>query len=107
VPLATIQQNYAALLAELLQTNAQARLVALTIWSDPNTPNMVGIPGTQYNDIIRKEAASWRSVRGSAVVDISTLYLNPAYHYPPGSSDVFHPNDAGHTAIAQAVLAAV
>lgn len=107
VPLATVQQNYAALLAYLLPTNPQARLVALTIWSDPNAPNTAGITGIQYNDIIRQQAATWRSSRGNALVDISTLYLNPANRNPPGSSDTFHPNDTGHTAIARAVLAAV
>jgi lysophospholipase L1-like esterase len=38
------------------------------------------------------------------VVDLGPLFLNPFNHWPTG--DTFHPNDAGHTAIAQAVLVA-
>ncbi|HLZ25475.1 MAG TPA: SGNH/GDSL hydrolase family protein [Ktedonobacterales bacterium] len=98
VPPATMQAHYAALLAWLATDNPNARLVALSVWGDPAA-------AAAYNSVIQAEAATWTGAGGRALVDISTLYLNPSYHWPPGSSDTFHPNDAGHVAIAQAVLA--
>jgi len=106
VPLATMQQDLAALLAYLVADNPQARLVALNVWSNPATPNSAGIPVSQYDSVISQVAATWSGSRGSAMVDISTMFLTPDYHWPPGSPDTFHPNDAGHVAIAQAVVAA-
>src|SRR5579859_1174515 len=96
---ATMQTNYAALLARLVADNPQARLVALNVWGDPTAE-------AAYNTAIQQEAATWTGAGGSVLVDISTLYMNPFNHWPTGD-DLFHPNDNGHSAIAQAVLAAV
>lgn len=49
--------------------------------------------------------------QGVKFVPLIALYNNPAYHGPVGRStwlgpaDYFHPNDAGHAAIAQAIEA--
>ena len=62
---------------------------------------------------LRRELIDAAAEAGGHFADIAPLYANEAYHGPlgrptwVGPGDWFHPNDAGHAAIAAVVLRAL
>jgi acyl-CoA thioesterase I len=101
---------YSALVSAATATLAgqaeRAQLVCLTAWQNPRQFNQYGQTVAAYNAIISADChAPTQSDAQAHVVDITSLYTNPAYHNQSG--DTFHPNDAGHSAIAQAIMAAL
>jgi acyl-CoA thioesterase-1 len=102
---------YGQLLADLRQLNPTAHFVCVSPWQDPTSGN---------------QSVNWASIQSAcrqqhgSAVDIYPFFLNNSFHGPSGATtfltgtrgfpdvrDSFHPNDAGHAAIAQAVLAAL
>jgi acyl-CoA thioesterase I len=82
-------------------------LLCLTTWHSPTEVNQFGLTDAAYNDVIGSHCQLDHSVAGARtrVVDITSLYGVPGYHATSG--DTFHPNDAGHMAIRDAVLGAL
>jgi acyl-CoA thioesterase-1 len=94
--------DYRALLTKVTAASPGAKLVCLTTWVPPETPR-AKIPASFYNATIRRECS------GGAVADIAPLAARRGTRGPEGRStylgpgDAFHPNSAGHAAIAQAI----
>lgn len=89
---------YRALVAKVTAASPGAKLVCLTVWIPPDAPS-----AASYNATIRRACTT--------VADISPLYSRPGLRGPAGRptflgpGDDFHPNSAGHAAIARAVEA--
>ena len=105
VPPAVFQSQYVALLAMVLQQSPMATLVGLACWRDPNYVTPSGSPVSLYNAIIKDAVLNKSGFRAKQYVDLGLMYLDPQYHN--WSGDTFHPNDAGHQAIANAILSVV
>lgn len=104
-PLDAFASDYTRLLAQLRAASPTAHIVALTCWRDPAFVTTSGHAVSAYNAIIADTLA--RRVSGPQhCIDLGPLYLTPGYHHTSGD-DTFHPNDDGHAAIAQAILAVV
>jgi acyl-CoA thioesterase I len=92
--------DYRALVAKATAASPGARLVCLTTWIPRDAPAR-----SFYDATIRRACAA------GAVADISPLYGRRTMHGPAGRptfagpGDVFHPNSAGHAAIARLVEA--
>jgi lysophospholipase L1-like esterase len=106
----TFSTAYQAILSAVRATSPRARLVCLGPWQSEDRPNAA------HWQAIQTQCAAARGVS----VSLFALWTTWSYHGPagrvvylsgtagiPGTSDWFHPNDAGHAAIAQAVLAAL
>jgi lysophospholipase L1-like esterase len=99
--LPTFRQDYAELMARLRRANPAVILVCLSLWQDQTAQ--------VWDDTVRTLCTQ----AGGHFADIAPLYANEAYHGPlgrptwVGPGDWFHPNDAGHAAIAAVVLRAL
>ncbi|HEV8190264.1 MAG TPA: SGNH/GDSL hydrolase family protein [Ktedonobacterales bacterium] len=98
---ATFQAEYIELVAQLHAAAPRAALLCLSVWGSAAIAQ-------SYNDFIRPACS------GGRYVDITSLYANPANREPGGKptflgqpTDTFHPNNAGHAAIASAVAASM
>jgi acyl-CoA thioesterase I len=100
-------RDYRALLAKVAAASPGAGLVCLTIWiaKDAAGPPPARIPASFYDATIR------RACTAGAVVGISPLFARAGMRGPAGRptflgpADAFHPNSAGHAAIARAIEA--
>jgi lysophospholipase L1-like esterase len=99
---------YRVLLAQVTAASPGARLVCLTMWIPNAAPGRppAKIGAAFYNASIR------RACRAGAVANISPLFdAQPPLRGPAGRptflgpGDDFHPNSAGHAAIARAIEA--
>jgi lysophospholipase L1-like esterase len=96
--LTLFRQNYADVLERLKRANPAVLLVCLGIWQEATAQ--------PFNDAVRELCQA----AGGRYHDLAPLYSVEAYHGPlgrptwVGPGDWFHPNDAGHAAIAAAVL---
>jgi lysophospholipase L1-like esterase len=94
--------DYRALLAKVTAASPGAKLVCLTTWIPEDTPP-AKIPASFYDATIRRECDA------GEVADVSPIYAEPEMRGPAGRptylgpGDAFHPNSAGHAAIAQAI----
>jgi lysophospholipase L1-like esterase len=94
--------DYRALLAKVTGASPGARLVCLTTWV-PNDVPPAKIPASFYDATIR------RACTGGAVADLSAISAQPGMRGPAGRptsfgpGDAFHPNSAGHAAIARLI----
>jgi lysophospholipase L1-like esterase len=106
-PRARFAADYRALLAKLTAASPGAKLVCLTLWmpkeiadAQPHT-----IAPSSYDRTIRRECSK------GTVVDLAPIYAQASMRGPAGRStafgpgDDFHPNTAGHAAIARAIEA--
>ncbi len=99
-PLPDFEQQYAALLERIRSTSPRAGLVCLGTWT---------ADGASYDEVIARTCGA----RGGVYVALADAFANPDLHGPAGretfagAGDEFHPNDAGHRAIADAVLSAL
>jgi lysophospholipase L1-like esterase len=95
------QANYHFVVQMLRAANPNARIVCLRPWQDSTNGYQ-----PQYWQTIQAECSAWPAV----TADLSELYLDSSLHGPGGGDtyrgprDWFHPNDAGHAAIAQLIL---
>jgi lysophospholipase L1-like esterase len=98
--------DYRALVAKLAAASPRARLVCLTTWipKDAAARPAARIPASFYDATIRRACA------GGAAADVSPLVdARPATRGPAGRptflgpGDAFHPNSAGHAAIAHLI----
>jgi lysophospholipase L1-like esterase len=109
-PIGDFQRTYQALLALLSGASPQATVVCVSVWAPRAAPNPLGVSGARYDEVISQTCAALPRHPGR-YVDISAIYADPAAHGPNGrpvwlgTGDEFHPNDAGHLAIAQAIYA--
>lgn len=100
---ATFAQAYQGALTILRQVNPQARVLCLGPWQ-PTFPLYVA-----EDAVIQSDCAA----DGGTFVDLMPLFAVGPYHGPVdrttyhGPGDYFHPNDAGHAAIARALLLAL
>src|ERR1700754_72038 len=100
--------DYRARIANVRAGSPGARLVCLTVWvpDDVASRPAAKIPPSFYDATIR------RACSGGSVADISSLVDAPPPTRGPagrptflGPGDDFHPNSAGHAAIARAIEA--
>jgi len=90
--------QYHDLLARVRSTSPDAALVCLGTWTGD---------GAAYDEIIARLCAD----SGGRYIPLAGLFATADFHGPDGRDtfvgpgDDFHPNDAGHRAIADAVLA--
>src|SRR4051812_44885561 len=97
-------EDYRALLAKIAAASPRAKLVCLTTWVPPDLPP-AEIPAGFYDATIRHACAV------GTVVDLAALAGQPGMRGPAGRStflgagDDFHPNSAGHAAIARLIEA--
>jgi lysophospholipase L1-like esterase len=102
-PLSNFRRDYRHLLSLIRRTSPAARLLCLSVWQGGQSVDPERSP---YNAVIASEC------RTGVYVNITDLALNRGYHGPANRrtfvqtqlSDTFHPNDAGHAAIAAAIL---
>lgn len=106
-------RSYATLLNLLTSASPQATVVCVSVWGPSGHPNSFGATPETYNAILDSACRALPHSAG-VVVDITSLYARPGARGPRGHAsyiathtDGFHPNDAGHTAIAQAIVAAL
>lgn len=104
-PPATFQAQYVALLQLLVKSSTSATLIGLTLWQNPTGANGLGQPASVYDQIVMDAVMNKSGAAARATVDLGSLYVNPTYHSP--TIDAYHPNNAGHQAIADAVLSAI
>jgi lysophospholipase L1-like esterase len=96
--------DYRALLAKVTAASPGAKLVCVTTWT-PNDLPPARIPASFYDATIRRACAD------GSVADIAPLAARPGLRGPAGRStafgagDDFHPNSAGHAAIARLIQA--
>lgn len=109
IALSTFAAAYGSVLAQVRRSSRRARIVCLSLWSGPTEVDSIGAYGSAYDAVIRD---SCKAIHGR-YVDLSSAFATPAYHGPAGartpfgSGDWFHPNDAGHVAIARLILPAL
>lgn len=102
--LATFTVAYFAILSAVNHAAPRAHLLCLGPWQGP----LVGDRGRYWGAI----QPACRAL-GGVPVNLSPIFQNPVDHAPSavatyrGPADPYYPNDAGHAAIAQAVLAAL
>jgi acyl-CoA thioesterase I len=107
VPLDVYAASYADILDRLRAASRKADLVCLGAWLDPTSVNRLGVEAVDY-DVATRTACG---AVGGRYVDLSATYLDPLNHGPlgrqtyQGPGDLYHPNDRGHAAIADLVLA--
>jgi acyl-CoA thioesterase-1 len=99
------EQQYNTLMAKIMDPSPNSGLVCVGTWGQPG-------PGTgtdAYDDVIEKVCTTF----GGIYVDASDTFTNTENRGPAGlatwggESDTFHPNDAGHRALADLVLGAI
>ena len=106
VPLSSFQAGYDTILWALRRASPHANLYCLGTWSNPAEVNRTGATAGRYDTVIQ---SSCQIARGH-YVDLSPFYEQTGDHGPSGAatylgtSDWFHPNDAGHEAIANLLL---
>lgn len=109
VPVDQFTSRYDDLLTRIRVGSPRARLVCLGNWADKAELNGLGLTSQRYDLVVAQECAS----HGGGYVDLVEAYDTGKNHGPAGrpsflgSADWFHPNDAGHAAIAGVVLARV
>lgn len=95
--------QYTRLLTQLRQQSPSAQLVGLTCWRDPKQTTPSGKLVSAFNTVIAQTLSTQAASGPTHTIDLGPLFLTAGYHSTTG--DTFHPNDAGHAAIAQAILA--
>jgi acyl-CoA thioesterase-1 len=106
LPLAEVLADYTALIdAARERAAAGATVFCLGLWSDRAVTPAFPDYEEGLRQICRAKGGQW--------VPLSDLFVDPTNHGPAGTptaqgpSDVFHPNDAGHRAIADRLVAAI
>jgi lysophospholipase L1-like esterase len=98
--------DYRALLAKVTAASPGAKLVCVTVWVPDDVPK-AKIAAAAYDATIR------RACTHGAVADVSPIAGDPSMRGPAGRStflgpgDAFHPNSAGHAAIARLIAAQI
>lgn len=105
VPLATFQSDFTTFWNTLKTKFPTASFVIVGAWGPATGTNGGGAAIADYNNAMA-------TVSGQAVLNVSDIYDNSAYHVAQGAStewggaaSSFHPNDQGHALIAQRVQA--
>lgn len=99
-PLVDFEQQYVGLLDRIRASSPTAALVCLGTWTSD---------GGAYDEVIARTCRE----RGGIPVGLADAFADPANHGPAGretingEGDEFHPNDAGHRAIAERILSAL
>jgi len=105
-PQATFNTDYADLVHTLHAADPHAQVICLSVWESPDTWDGHAY-AKNYNQAIENACRD----NGGVYVDISQFFVadrGPAGRPTSlGPGDNFHPNDAGHAAIAKAIEAAL
>jgi lysophospholipase L1-like esterase len=97
---ATFARNYETVLRNMKARSPKVAIVCVSVWQS------LGINAAGYDRLIREKCKA----QGGQFVDVSALFIDPRSRGPvgvktwAGVSDAFHPNDAGHKAIADLIL---
>lgn len=91
---------YAAGLRNLKEKSPNAGIACLSVWQSTSSNSGA------YDKIIQEQCEK----AGGKFISVGSVFSNPGYRGPEGlptwagASDTFHPNDAGHKAIANLLL---
>jgi lysophospholipase L1-like esterase len=105
-PVRAFDRAYESVIAHVRHANPTAKLVCVAVWNGGYT-NPGWAPSTTYDATIRGDCT------GGKVANVSGAFEIAADRGPQGTGsafglrDQFHPNDAGHAAIATSVLGAL
>jgi acyl-CoA thioesterase-1 len=97
--------DYRALVAKVAAASPGARLVCLTVWIPKG---VAGLPPARIH-VSSYDATIRRACAAGAVADVSPIADDPSTRGPAGRAtflgpgDAFHPNSAGHAAIARLI----
>lgn len=97
-PIAQFDRTYRTLIRHVRSASPHAALICLNVWRSPTYTAAGNPPVSEYDHTIANDCA------GGLPLDIGSLYVQGGLR---SSRDDFHPNDAGHTAIAQEIEAAL
>ena len=105
-PVGAFDRAYEQVIAHVRRVNPTAKLVCVAVWNGDYS-NPAWAPSATYDAKIRGDCT------GGKVANVGGAFDVAADRGPAGTSsafglrDQFHPNDAGHQAIATAVLGAL
>lgn len=106
-PLISYQHNLNTLLDRLHRTSPRASLLCVGAWEPKYAINRVGVPVLAYDSIEKGVCAG----HGGHYLSPSPIYQHRAWRGPAGRltafgrGDDFHPNNAGHLHLAEAIMA--
>lgn len=106
--LSQFQDAYDYILTRVHQDAPGAQVICLGTWRNPNAGTHES--GYAHNQIIQRDCAK---IAGGTYRGLGDLFMVDAYHGPAGrptflgAGDSFHPNNAGHWAIASRVESAM
>lgn len=109
IRLSSFQQSYHQLLAQLAVDSPGSLFACVSGWHGAAEHNNQGVTMADYNAVIQHECSHIPHHAG-VYVDVTSLISDASLRGPAGSSgwrgvrDDFHPNDAGHQAIAEAIF---
>lgn len=106
--LSTFRSQYSQLMDLLASKSPNAVYMCLGVWQ-PKDATSTQLGGEEFDAYIKSNCQAHAGI----FVDITPLYGNNSYHGPQGvstfsgTSDWFHPNDSGHSAIADLLLSSL
>lgn len=107
-PLGGFRQQYDSLLDRVAAKSPGVRFLCMGIWRTANA-TVANIPGAGYDAEIKESCEE----RRGHYLPLQPIYDAPGSRGPAGvdtfagKSDVFHPNNEGHAAIAEAALSSL
>lgn len=105
-PVRDFDRAYEDVIAHVRHANPTAKLVCVAVWNGSYT-NPGWAPSTKYDATIRVDCTGGKVANVSGAFDVSSDRGPQGTGSAFGMRDQFHPNDAGHAAIATSVLGAL
>jgi lysophospholipase L1-like esterase len=105
-PIDAFDQAYEDVIAHVRAANPQARLVCVAVWNGSYS-NAAWTPSATYDAKIRGDCTGGKVANVAGAFDIASNRGPEGTSTAFGQRDQFHPNDAGHQAIATSVLGAL
>jgi lysophospholipase L1-like esterase len=105
-PLGAFDRAYEAVVAHVRRANPTAKLICVAVWSGSYT-NPGWTPSAKYDAKIRGDCTGGKVANVTSAFDVASDRGPQGSSTPFGVRDQFHPNDAGHAAIAASVLGAL
>jgi acyl-CoA thioesterase I len=105
-PVRAFDRSYEDVIAHVRHANPSARLVCVAVWNGSYT-NPGWAPSTKYDATIRGDCTGGKVANVSGAFEVASNRGPQDTGSAFGMRDQFHPNDAGHAAIATSVLGAL